>query len=49
VASTIEGIIGEGWLHYKQGMHDFTIQLPKEAGMDVTVQFISHYGTRNWK
>ena len=49
VASTIDGIIGEGWLHYKQGMHDFTIQLPKEAGKDLSVKFISYYGTRNWR
>ncbi len=48
VAMTSDGIIGEGWLHYKKGMHDFTIQLPKEAGKDVDIRFITHYGTQNW-
>ena len=48
VATTIDGVIGEGWLNYKKGMHDFTIQLPKEAGKDVTIKFISHYATHSW-
>jgi hypothetical protein len=49
VAYTVDGIIGEGWLHYKKGMNDFTVQLPKKAGKDVTVNFISHYGTKSWR
>ena len=49
VASTFDEVIAQGWLNYDKGMHDFTVQLPKEAGKDVTVQFITHYGTTLWK
>ncbi len=49
VASSGDEVIAQGWLSYDQGMHDFTIQLPKEAGKDVSVTFISHYGTKLWK
>ena len=48
VASTIDGVIAQGWLNYDKGMHDFTVALPREAGKDVTVRFISHYGTKQW-
>ena len=49
VAWTADGVIAQGWLNYDKGMHDFTVQLPKEAGKDVTVNFISHYGTKLWE
>ena len=49
VASTFDKVIAQGWLNYDKGMHDFTVQLPKEAGKDVTVQFITYYGTMLWE
>ncbi len=49
VASTNKDIIGEGWLNYQTGMNDFTVPLPKEAGADVTVSFITYYGTKKWE
>ncbi|MBQ9554721.1 MAG: hypothetical protein IJV05_00695, partial [Muribaculaceae bacterium] len=48
VASTCDHVIAQGWLTYDKGMHDFTVQLPKEAGKDVTVTFITYYGTKRW-
>ena len=41
IASTTDKVISEGWLSYDKGMHDFTVPLPKEAGADVTVEFIT--------
>ena len=49
VASTAEKVIDQGWLNYDTGMHDFTVQLPKEAGKDVMVTFISYYGSKLWR
>ncbi len=49
VASTADEVIAQGWLNYDKGMHDFTVMLPKEAGKDVTVRFITHYGTKLWE
>ena len=49
VASTFDKVIAQGWLTYDNGMHDFTVQLPKEAGKDVTVRFITYYGTKLWE
>lgn len=49
IASTYKEIISEGWLNYKSGMQDFTVPLPKEAGADVTVSFITYYGTKVWE
>ena len=49
VASTFDEVIAQGWLNYDKGMHDFTVQLPKEAGKDVTVKFITYYGTKLWE
>ncbi len=49
VASTTKDIIDEGWLNYKAGMNDFTVPLPREAGADVTVSFITYYGTKKWE
>ena len=49
VASTSKDVISEGWLHYQAGMNDFTLPLPKEAGADVTVSFITYYGTKKWE
>ncbi len=48
VAAAVNDIIAQGWLNYDKGMHDFTIKLPKEAGKDVTVRFITYYGTMQW-
>ena len=49
IASSRNGIISEGWLDFKAGMHDFTVPLPKEAGADVTVKFITYYATKVWE
>jgi hypothetical protein len=49
VASTYKDVISQGWLNLKAGMHDFTVPLPKEAGADVTVTFITYYGTKVWE
>ena len=46
IASTAEKCIGEGWLTYNKGMHDFTIPLPKEAGANVTVEFITCFDNK---
>ena len=48
VASTAEKVIAEGWLNYTNGMHDFTVPLPKEAGADVTVVFSTYYETKKY-
>ena len=48
IAYTSDKIIGEGWLNYDKGMHDFTVALPKQAGADVNVSFVSYYGTKLW-
>ena len=49
IASTYKDVISQGWLNLKAGMHDFTVPLPKEAGADVTVTFITYYGTKVWE
>ena len=49
VASTYDKVLAQGWLTYDKGLNDFTVELPKEAGKDVTVKFISHYGTMLWE
>lgn len=49
VASIYDKVLAQGWLTYDKGMHDFTVQLPKEAGKDVTVKFITYYGTQLWE
>ena len=49
VAFTADEVIAQGWLTYDQGMHDFTVPLPKVAGKDVKVTFISHYKTKLWQ
>ena len=46
IASTADKVIGEGWLNYDKGMHDFTVPLPKEAGADVTVEFVTCYDNK---
>ena len=46
VAFTADEVIAQGWLDYDMGLHDFTVPLPKVAGKDVRVNFISHYNTR---
>ena len=47
IATTTDKVISEGWLHYNKGMHDFTVPLPKEAGVNVNVQFITCYDNRS--
>ena len=49
VATTATRVIAEGWLNYNKGMNDFTVPLPREAGADVTVQFVSFYGMQLWQ
>ena len=46
VARTSDEVIAHGWLTYDAGLHDFTVKLPKEAGKNVNVWFITHYGTK---
>lgn len=43
VAQSRRRILNEGWLHYKPGMHDFTIAIPKESEEFVSIEFISGY------
>ena len=43
IASTRTRIISRGWLHYKPGIHKFTIDMPKDAGESVTVNFYNIY------
>ena len=49
VASTVDEVIAQGWLTYDKGLHDFTVLLPKEAGKNVLVRFITYYGTKLWQ
>ena len=49
VASTWDMVLAQGWLTYDKGMHDFTVALPKVAGNDVTIKFITYYGTKLWE
>ena len=49
VASTADEVIDQGWLNYNKGMHDFTVALPKAAGQNVQVTFITYYGTKLWR
>ena len=49
IAATATKVVAEGWLNYNKGMNDFTVPLPREAGADVTVQFISFYNTKYWQ
>ena len=46
VAYTTDKVISEGWLTYDKGLHDFTVRLPKEAGADVVVQFVTIYDNK---
>ena len=46
IASTTDQVIGEGWLTYDKGMHDFTVPLPKTPGADVTVEFFTCYDNK---
>ncbi|MBR1881430.1 MAG: hypothetical protein IJ808_00195 [Muribaculaceae bacterium] len=41
VASGRKQIIAEGWLHYKSGMHDFTINVPQRADEIIGVQLFT--------
>lgn len=43
IATTCTHIISRGWLHYKPGIHKFTIDMPKDAGESVTVHFYNVY------
>ena len=49
IACTNKNVLSKGWLNYQAGMHEFTVALPKEAGADVTVSFITYYGTQKWE
>ena len=49
IATSFKGVISEGWLNYKTGMSDFTVPLPKEAGADVKVTFMTFYNTKVWR
>ena len=48
VASTADKVIGEGWLKYNKGLNDLALQLPREAGANVRVQFVTYYNTQLW-
>ncbi len=49
VAATTDEVVAEGWLDYKKGLHDFTVPLPKKAGADVIVQFVTFYETKCYR
>ncbi|MBR5169190.1 MAG: hypothetical protein IKW85_01315 [Muribaculaceae bacterium] len=49
VAATTDEVVAEGWLDYNKGLHDFTVPLPKKAGADVTVQFVTFYETKCYR
>ncbi|MBO4721479.1 MAG: carboxypeptidase-like regulatory domain-containing protein [Muribaculaceae bacterium] len=48
IATTRKNIISRGWLHYKPGIHKFTIDMPKDAGESVTVHFYNVYHKRSF-
>lgn len=43
VATSRAGIVKEGWLHYKRGMHDFALQIPNAPDEYISVEFINVY------
>ncbi|MDY6413411.1 MAG: alpha-2-macroglobulin family protein [Bacteroidales bacterium] len=43
IASTSDGIISSGWLHYKPGIHKFALKLPKNLQEAVKVNFYNVY------
>ena len=43
VATSRSGIVKEGWLHYKRGMHDFALQIPNAPDEYISVEFINVY------
>ena len=43
VAQSRAGVVKEGWLHYKQGLHDFALQIPNAPDEYLSVQFINVY------
>ena len=43
IATTRTRIVSRGWLHYKPGIHKFTIDMPKDVGENVTVNFYNIY------
>ena len=49
IATTHDGVIADGWLHYGPGMHDFTVTLPREAGCDVRVMFYTVHAGKEWE
>ncbi len=43
IATTRTRIVSRGWLHYKPGIHKFTIDMPKDVDESVTVHFYNVY------
>ena len=43
VATSRAGIVKEGWLHYKRGLHDFALQIPNAPDEYISVEFINVY------
>lgn len=43
IASTSDNIISKGWLHYKPGIHKFTLKLPNNLQEAVKVNFYNVY------
>lgn len=43
VAQSRAGVVKEGWLHYKQGLHDFALQIPNAPDEYISVEFINVY------
>lgn len=41
VATSRAGIVKEGWLHYKRGLHDFALQIPNAPDEYISVEFIN--------
>lgn len=43
VASSRAGIVKQGWLHYKPGMHDFAVQIPNSPDEYIDINFYNVY------
>ena len=43
VASDRKGVVSQGWLHYRPGMHDLKLNVPTDADNYLDVQLVSHH------
>ena len=42
-------VLGEGWLHYAPGMHEFTFKIPDVPEEYLRVHFMSTYGSQHYE